>query len=90
MESTKATNTRWGRWEDILLDPDLEIGPAQPPSKKPTKEEELDEKLYEWTLYTDGSTKRLDDKACWGFILKLNEEEVFRGEDLPAVPRRVK
>lgn len=33
IESTKATNTRWGRWEDILLDPDLEIGPAQPPSR---------------------------------------------------------
>ncbi|GLD65751.1 uncharacterized protein AKAME5_001719700 [Lates japonicus] len=26
IESTKATNVRWGRWEDILLDPDLEIG----------------------------------------------------------------
>ncbi|MEQ2293895.1 hypothetical protein AMECASPLE_038107 [Ameca splendens] len=34
MESTKATDARWGRWEDILLDPDLEIGPAQPASKK--------------------------------------------------------
>lgn len=34
VESTKATNARWGRWEDMLLDPELEIGPAQPPTKK--------------------------------------------------------
>ncbi|KAF0022147.1 hypothetical protein F2P81_025601 [Scophthalmus maximus] len=78
VESTKATNTRWGRWEDILLDPDLEISPEKLPSKKTTKEETTDKKPYEWTLYTDGSKKGQDDNAYWGFILKLNEKESFR------------
>ncbi|KAE8283615.1 hypothetical protein D5F01_LYC19018 [Larimichthys crocea] len=54
IESTKATNTRWGRWEDILLDPDLEIGPAQPANRKAEKPQETEEKSYEWILYTDG------------------------------------
>lgn len=27
-------NMRWRRWEDILLDPDLGIGPAKDSSKK--------------------------------------------------------
>lgn len=35
LESTKATNTRWERWEDMLLDTDFDIGPAQPMVTKP-------------------------------------------------------
>lgn len=78
IESTKATNTRWGRWEDILLDPDLEIGPAQQASKKTQKQAQPEEKTYEWTLYTDGSKKEQDNTAYWGYILKQNEKEQFR------------
>lgn len=78
VESTKATNTRWGRWEDILLDPDLEIGPAQPGSKKQQNPDHVEEKPYEWSLFTDGSRKGHDDTAYWGFILKHNEKEQHR------------
>ncbi|KAE8283579.1 hypothetical protein D5F01_LYC18982 [Larimichthys crocea] len=78
IESTKATNTRWGRWEDILLDPDLEIGPAQPANRKAQKPQETEEKSYEWILYTDGSRKGQDDTAYWGYILKQDGKEQFR------------
>ncbi|KAE8299794.1 hypothetical protein D5F01_LYC02212 [Larimichthys crocea] len=78
IESTKATNTRWGRWEDILLDPDLEIGPAQPANRKAQKPQEIEEKSYEWVLYTDGSRKGQDDTAYWGYILKQDGKEQFR------------
>ncbi|KAK9535471.1 hypothetical protein VZT92_007850 [Zoarces viviparus] len=37
VKSSKATKARWRQWEDILLDPDLNIGPAQPISNKLTK-----------------------------------------------------
>lgn len=75
VEGTKATNTRWGRWEDILLDPDLELGPVQPAKKKIHKPEVTEEKPFEWTLFTDGSKKGQDHTAYWGFILKQNGEE---------------
>lgn len=78
VESTKATNARWGRWEDILLDLDMEIGPAQPPSKKTTKPDKTPKEPYEWTLYTDGSRKGHDSSAYWGFILKQGEKERIR------------
>ncbi|KAE8281788.1 hypothetical protein D5F01_LYC19171 [Larimichthys crocea] len=78
IESTKATNTRWGRWEDILLDPDLEIGPAQPANRKAQKPQGTEEKSYEWILYTDGSRKGQDDTAYWGYILKQDGKEQFR------------
>ncbi|XP_014914825.1 endogenous retrovirus group K member 19 Pol protein-like [Poecilia latipinna] len=78
VESTKATNARWGRWEDILLDPELEIGPAQPTNKK--RQQETPEKpgQPEWTLYTDGSKKESDQVAYWGFILKQDGKERCR------------
>nr|XP_049598168.1 uncharacterized protein LOC125982043 [Syngnathus scovelli] len=79
IESTKATNIRWGRWEDILLDPDLEIGPNTTSTKKPIPKKSMDEeKPYEWTLYTDGSKKEGEQNAHWGFILKQNGVERCR------------
>ncbi|XP_031726767.1 uncharacterized protein LOC116396347 [Anarrhichthys ocellatus] len=38
VKSSKATKARWRQWEDILLDPDINIGPAQPVSNKLTME----------------------------------------------------
>lgn len=38
LEGTKATNARWGRWEDILLDPDPDIGPVQQMKKRQQQE----------------------------------------------------
>ncbi|KAM3582740.1 uncharacterized protein V6R79_007992 [Siganus canaliculatus] len=78
IEGTKATNARWGRWEDILLDPDLELGPTVPVSKKPAAAEEAKEEPYEWVLYTDGSKKGQDNVAYWGYILKHQEKERHR------------
>uniref|UniRef100_A0A3B5LE81 RNase H type-1 domain-containing protein n=1 Tax=Xiphophorus couchianus TaxID=32473 RepID=A0A3B5LE81_9TELE len=78
VESTKATNTRWGRWEDILLDPELEIGPAQPTSKKRPQETPEKPEHPEWTIYTDGSRKGSDQSAYWGFILKQDGKERCR------------
>ncbi|KAM3583197.1 uncharacterized protein V6R79_015670 [Siganus canaliculatus] len=78
IEGTKATNARWGRWEDILLDPDLELGPIMPVSKKPTATEGAKEEPYEWVLYTDGSKKGQDNVAYWGYILKHQEKERHR------------
>ena len=80
VESTKATNARWGRWEDMLLDPDLEIGPADTfPKKSQAKvREEMEQRPYEWILYTDGSRKGTDEMSYWGFILKHNGEEKYR------------
>ncbi|KAI3351527.1 hypothetical protein L3Q82_020370 [Scortum barcoo] len=75
---TKATNARWGRWEDILLDPDLELGPTLPTTKKQQTTEVTQEEPYEWVLYTDGSKKGLDNTAYWGYILKQNEKEKHR------------
>uniref|UniRef100_A0AAV2M8G8 ribonuclease H n=1 Tax=Knipowitschia caucasica TaxID=637954 RepID=A0AAV2M8G8_KNICA len=77
VESTRATNARWGRWEDMLLDPDLEIGPEEP-LKKPRQEKEAPQLVYEWILYTDGSKKGPDQTAVWGYILKNKGEEKFR------------
>uniref|UniRef100_A0AAV2LF97 ribonuclease H n=1 Tax=Knipowitschia caucasica TaxID=637954 RepID=A0AAV2LF97_KNICA len=65
VESTRATNARWGRWEDMLLDPDLEIGPEEP-LKKPRQEKEAPQLVYEWILYTDGSKKGPDQTAFGG------------------------
>ncbi|KAI3363502.1 hypothetical protein L3Q82_012104 [Scortum barcoo] len=78
IEGTKATNARWGRWEDILLDPDLELGPTPPTTKKQQTTEVTQEEPYEWVLYTDGSKKGLDNTAYWGYILKQNEKEKHR------------
>ena len=78
VESTKATNTRWGRWEDILLDPDLEIGPTHLNPGKINDGDPPPEKHYEWTVFTDGSRKGQDLLAYWGFILKQNGEERYR------------
>jgi len=78
VESTKATNAKWGRWEDILLDPDLEIEAVQPTNPRRTKTNPTTETTYEWTLYTDGSKKGRDHTAHWGFLLKQNEEEHYR------------
>ncbi|KAI3352544.1 hypothetical protein L3Q82_005491 [Scortum barcoo] len=78
IEGTKATNARWGRWEDILLDPDLELGPTLPTTKKQQTTEVTQEEPYEWVLYTDGSKKGLDNTAYWGYILKQNEKEKHR------------
>ncbi|KAK9517559.1 hypothetical protein VZT92_022919 [Zoarces viviparus] len=78
VESTKATNARWGRWEDILLDPDLEIGPAQLVGKRKTRSDDTPSEPLEWTLYTDGSRKGTDKEAYWGFILKHKERERSR------------
>ncbi|KAM3582756.1 uncharacterized protein V6R79_016158 [Siganus canaliculatus] len=78
IEGTKATNARWGRWEDILLDPDLELGPTMPVSKKPAAAAEAKEEPYEWVLYTDGSKKGQDNVAYWGYILKHQEKERHR------------
>ncbi|MEQ2176321.1 hypothetical protein GOODEAATRI_026747 [Goodea atripinnis] len=77
VESTKATNTRWGRWEDIMLDPDIEIGPAQPANKKTPLEPSVTERPPEWVLYTDGSKKGLDQMAYWGFILKQHDLSIW-------------
>ncbi|KAI3365726.1 hypothetical protein L3Q82_000687 [Scortum barcoo] len=78
IEGTKATNARWGRWEDILLDPDLELGPTLPTTKKQQTTEVTQEEPYKWVLYTDGSKKGLDNTAYWGYILKQNEKEKHR------------
>ena len=80
VEGTKATNERWGRWEDILLDPELEMGPAAATTEsKPPKTETPETEPYEWTLYTDGSKKGEDSEvAYWGFILKHQGKEQFR------------
>jgi len=78
VESTKATNARWGRWEDILLDPDLIMEAVQPTNPKKTKTNPATDTTYEWILYTDGSKKGRDHTAHWGFLLEQGEEERHR------------
>ncbi|GLD70801.1 endogenous retrovirus group K member 19 Pol protein-like protein [Lates japonicus] len=78
---TDSSGKGWGRWKDILLDPDLEIGPVVPPSKKASKTEKTEDEPYEWVLYTDGSRKGGDNVAYWGYILKQEEKECFRQRD---------
>lgn len=69
------------KWEDILLDPDLEIGAANPAAKLPVKQKSPVPQAVEWEVYTDGSRKGQDDRAYWGFIIKRNgkEEQWLRG-----------
>ena len=91
MEGTKATNTRWGRWEDILLDPDLDHGPVLPTKRKTQKPEVTEEKPCEWMLFTDGSRKGQDQMAYWGFILKQKKKNCLGKRDGPLVVlKRVK
>ncbi|KAM4521331.1 uncharacterized protein V3H82_002118 [Fundulus diaphanus] len=77
LRSPMRNITRWGRWEDILHDPDLEIGPEQPACRKQPSAHGQEEPP-EWVLYTDGSQKGPDQAAYWGFILKQHDKERCR------------
>ena len=77
IEGTRATNTRWGRWEDLLLDPDLEFVSAEV-TKPKAKKGKPEEDTYDWCIYTDGSKKNWDKKAHWAYVLYEKGKEVTR------------
>lgn len=77
VDSPKATNTGRGLWEDILLDPDLEIGqPAQPAKKRTLKPEVSREEQYEWTLHQQ--IKKWTGRRCLlGFSSLSNMDKSY-------------
>lgn len=77
IKDAKAQNSRWQRWENIILDPTITII-----NKERKKCQKTNLKLFKGTIvYTDGSKTLADKKAHWAYIIrkKKSEEITDRG-----------
>lgn len=69
VKDAKAQNSRWQRWENILLDPNLKIR-----NKELKKCQKKKLHLFKGTIvYIDGSKTLDDDNAHWAYIIKMEK-----------------